>query len=64
MLVPFGLITVEFKYQGMTADGKLQSGVISGASMEDILKQLEELGLSDINLGDTEIGRRNPFTPY
>ena len=64
MLVPFGLVTIEFEYQGMTADGELQSGTISGSSMEDILRQLEELGLSDVSLGDTEIGRRNPFIPY
>ncbi|MCK5044733.1 hypothetical protein KAR26_03315 [Candidatus Parcubacteria bacterium] len=64
ILKSFELIGIEFDYNGITESGEIASGTIIGTSPEDVLRQLEELGLTDITLGEMEVGRRNPFMPY
>lgn len=59
-----GRMQKEFDYFAVTDEGEQRAGSISAATMEEAKKLLEDLGLVSITLGEVEIGKENPFTPY
>ena len=54
----------EFTYVAEDGLGKQVTDKISAPTKEDAQKILEELGLKVLSMGEANIGRRQPFTPY
>lgn len=63
-LQPLPGMLMQFSYKAETKDKKIQAGIVYADSMDDAKAILEGRGLTVTALGETEIGRDNPFTPY
>lgn len=63
-LEPFAKMEEQFSYTAKNSKDKQVQGFIMAESLQDAVKTLEGMGLSQILAKEAETGRDNPFSPY
>jgi hypothetical protein len=63
-LQPFSDMKKQFSYRANTKNKKLEEGVISAESADEVREVVEGFGWSVLSIKEIEVGREDPFSSY